>query len=154
LIYLDSCILNGVLLRIRDVKIDLDGNIYKKEFKMLLTSVTDVNSFDNISTFNAEAQGTGVITQTFTPPTTGSNVKRYPAIDQVVAQATGDTVVIPELIGKDILEVVKDGLGRAELISVGTPVNKQVSYDSATGTFVFGIPFEGDEQYYILYQDL
>lgn len=152
--YLDNCILNGVLMRCRDIITDLNGNTYSREFKFYAVSVTSVNSFDNVSTFTVELQGTGVITQTFIiPPIITGLVKRYPAIDQVVEQATGFDVVIPDLIGKDILEVVKDGLGRAELISAGSPVDKQVLYDSPTGTFTFGIPFEGDEKYYILYQD-
>lgn len=152
--YLEQCILNGVLLRIRDVKIDLEGNTYTKELKVYLTEVTDTNSFDNVSAFTAQAQGTGAVVQSILPPSTGGPVKRYPAIDEVQTAPSGDTVVIPLLINKDIISVVKDGKGGAELISSGTPVENQVLYTSATGTFQWYVPFEPGEQYYIIYQDL
>ena len=62
---------------------------------------------------------------------------------------------VASLIGKDILEVVKDGIGFCKIITSGTPVSKEVKYTSSTGTFEFAIPFDsGEESPYVLYQDI
>jgi len=155
--YLDSCILNGVLLRLRDRKEDLAGNTYAKEFQMYLTDVTDTNSFDNVSTFNADAQGTGVITQTILPPTpTDGLVKRYPLVGDIGPVESGYTVTVPGLGNKDILEVVKDGRGNADIITSGSPVENQVLYETSgtDGVFTWAIPFEDNERWYVTYQDI
>ena len=57
------------------------------------------------------------------------------------------------LINRDILEVSVDGVGMSKLISVGTPVEKQVKYDQTTGTLTFADSLR-DKQVFVLYQDL
>lgn len=67
-------------------------------------------------------------------------------------EATGGetTIVNASLIGKTVFGVYKDGAAKAILIS-GSPANDEVVYDSATGTFTFGMPFYQDEKAIIQY---
>ena len=56
------------------------------------------------------------------------------------------------LIGKSILDVVKDGVSCSKLITSGTPVDKQAKYLTATGAISFGIDLEPSEEVIVLYQ--
>ena len=57
------------------------------------------------------------------------------------------------LINRDVIEVSVDGIGMSKLISVGTPVDKEVKYDQTTGTLTFADSLRG-KQVFVLYQDL
>lgn len=54
---------NQQLLTIKYERTDLDGNKYIDECEAYISSITDTASFDNVSTFTVELQGTGAITQ-------------------------------------------------------------------------------------------
>jgi hypothetical protein len=56
------------------------------------------------------------------------------------------------LINKKILEVSKDGISFSELIFSGSPIDKEVLYQSITGAVTFGILLEADEEVVVLYQ--
>ena len=64
----------------------------------------------------------------------------------------GNSLSEPILIGREILEVSVDGFGRSKLLISGTPVDKEVLYDSISGTLTFPESLNG-EQVFILYQD-
>jgi len=133
------------------------GDIYTKECYFYITNSTDTGSFDGIATFNLSLIGTGSISQIFTPPspTTGT-VYRYPAVGSTAPVAAGTyTVTITGLGSKSILAVFKDGVGNNDIITTGTPVDKEVLYETngADGDFTWAIPFDG-ESFFILYQNI
>lgn len=66
--------------------------------------------------------------------------------------ALGTQIVSPILIGRDVLEVSVDGIGRSKLIEIGTPIDQEVKYDSSTGTLTFPQSLNG-EKVFVLYQD-
>lgn len=143
----------GTQILCRFNRVDMTGNIYTDEVYFYITNTSDVNSFDNVSTFNMALQGNGGLTQIFTPivpvPPGGPLVHRY---EWTASAGTGFTDSV--LIGKTILEVNTDGRGDGRIILSGTPVGDEVKYIGTTGQFVWGIPFEDGEEVYILYQDI
>jgi len=56
------------------------------------------------------------------------------------------------LIGKVILDVSKDGISCSQIITSGTPVNKEAKYTTATGAIEFAMAIEPDEEIFVLYQ--
>jgi hypothetical protein len=56
------------------------------------------------------------------------------------------------LVNKRILDVSKDGISFSELLTTGTPVDKQVLYDEDSGAITFGMSIEPNEQVFVLYQ--
>ena len=130
------------------------GDVYTDEATFFITNSTDSGSYDGVATFSLSLQGTGDITQVFTPiipvPIGGLLVNRYERT------ATGGESGFTDsyLINKVILEVNVDGISDGKIIISGTPLGTEVLYDSTTGTFTWGIPFEAGEEIYILYQDL
>ena len=133
------------------------GDVYIKECYFYIVDSVDTGSFDGIATFQLQLEGTGQITQIFTPPspTTGT-VYRYPAVGSTAPVAEGQySVTIAGLGNKSILSVFKDGIGNNDIITSGTPVGKEVLYETsgADGVFTWAIPF-GGESYFILYQNL
>ena len=144
--------LGHVLQRIRFKRLANNGNSYTDNVEFFITNVTDTSSFDNISTFTVELQGTGVLGQTIIqPPIIITAVKRYEYT--AVGGELGFTDAL--LIGKDIISVSKNGLDNAKLITTGSPASKEVKYTIATGTFLWAIEFEtAGEVAVILYQDL
>lgn len=57
-----------------------------------------------------------------------------------------------QLINKRILAVYKDGVEFSEIITSGTPVNKQVKYTTGTGAILFPMTIEPGEEIAVLYQ--
>ena len=134
-----------------------DSDVYRKEAYFYITNSTDTGAFDGVATFQLSLRGTGAITTVFTPPspTTGT-VYRYPAVGSTAPVAEGQySVTIAGLGNKSILSVFKDGIGNNDIITSGTPVGKEVLYETsgADGVFTWAIPF-GGESYFILYQNL
>jgi hypothetical protein len=129
-----------------------DGSVYIDMVEFYITNITDVSSFDNISTFTVELQGTGVLDQTIiVPPVIITQVKRYEFT--VVGGDFGFT--IPLLINKDVISVVRTGYDYCGLVSApASPASDEVAYDIATGGFLWAIEFESIEKAYALYQDL
>lgn len=144
--------LGHVLQRMRFVRVALDGSTYIDNVEFYITECTDTTSFDNISTFTIQLQGTGVLDQTIIqPPVIITAVKRYEFT--AVGGEAGFTE--PLLINKDILEVNKDGLGNSKIIAApASPASKEVSYDTLTGAFAWAVYFEPGEEAYVLYQDM
>lgn len=137
---------------------DQSGNVYTSEAFFFILSSTDTGSFDGLNTFTVEMRRTGSTSIVYVPtpnPLNSNKVKRYPTIGNSLGVSVGDTSFSSSLlIGKDILEVVKDGLGQAILITSGTPVGKEAKYTTSTGTIEFAVQFEAGEEAYVLYQDI
>ncbi len=57
-----------------------------------------------------------------------------------------------QLINKRVLAVFKDGIEFSEIITSGSPTNKQALYNSSTGAISTAIPLEPNEEMAVLYQ--
>lgn len=134
------------------------GDPYIEEAYFIITNSVATGSFDGVATFSVSLQGTGAITQVYTPPTpnpTGT-VYRYPAAGATAPVTPGESVVtIAGLGSKTILSVFKDGIGNNDIILTGTPVDKEVLYQTSgsNGIFTWAQAFDG-ENFYILYQNI
>jgi hypothetical protein len=143
-------------LLLRFQRTDDSGNVYTgvyaDELNFFITNSTDAGPFDGMNTFTITGQGTGALTQIFTPivpvPVGTGLVYRY----EFTATANQTTLTDATLIGKTILEFNIDGLGAGKIITSGTPVGTEVKYISVTGEFDWAIPAEDGEEGYILYQ--
>lgn len=134
----------------------IDGTIYIEECYLYITNSVSTGADGGIATFSISYKGTGSITQVFTPPppTTGI-VYRYPAVGSTAPVAAGTvSITIAGLGSKSILAVFKDGIGNNDIITSGTPVDKEVLYETSgsDGVFTWAIPFDG-ESFFILYQN-
>ena len=56
------------------------------------------------------------------------------------------------LIGRELLEVSVDGIGRSKLLLSGTPQDKEVVYDAAVGSLLFNENIDIGTQIIVLYQ--
>jgi len=56
------------------------------------------------------------------------------------------------LQNKNVIEVNKDGVSCAEIITIGTPIDKQALYNTNTGTVTFAGELEINEKIFVLYQ--
>lgn len=129
---------------------DILGNVYTDQAYFYISNSTDTGSFDGIATFSIELQGTGALSQLFTPTTLPLSAVRRKEITSTGGATFGDA----SLIGKDILEVDVDGFGYSEILSSGSPVDKQVVYDITTGYFIIPTILDAGTKVYILYQDI
>jgi hypothetical protein len=57
-----------------------------------------------------------------------------------------------QLINKSILIVFKDGVEFSQILTAGTPTNKQVVYTASTGTLTFPMAIEPNEEIAVVYQ--
>lgn len=142
----------------RSVMTSQQGNTYQEQGYAYIQSSVPTESFDGISTFSIGFQGTGAITQVYTPPPPNTGeVFRYPAMGST-APTTPDesTILVPGLGSKNIIEVVKDGRGNNDIITSGTPVNQEVLYETEgdDGRFTWAFPFASGESWYTVYQNL
>lgn len=143
----------------RFTQTSIDGDIYTKEAYFYIVNSTDTGSFDGIATFSISLQGTGSITQIFTPPSPiTAEVFRYPAAGSTAPATTGAyTWTATGLASKVILSVHRDGRGSSDIITSGTPVGNEVLYanNGSDGDFTWPFPFEdGETPPYVLYQNV
>lgn len=156
--------ISQVPLLMRFQRTDTAGNVYTDEAVFYISGSNDVSSFDNVAIFNLTFQGSGLIVLTFQPvvpvPVGGVLVKRYEYVSIGTAEQgvtlDGSIMTLPnlpaDLRNKYILEVNIDGISQGPIITGGTPVGTEVKYISATGQFSWPIPFEVNEEMFILYQ--
>lgn len=128
---------------------------YVDEAYFFISSSSDSGPVDGMNSFSISLIGTGALTQSFvpTPVNPSGKVKRY----EYTSASGGETSFSATALNLvDVIEVVKDGMGKTELITSGTPSLNQVKYTSAAGngTIEFAIPFEAGEKAYVLYQDI
>ncbi len=146
------------VLLCREVSTSQAGNTYTEEGYVFITSSTKTGSFDGVATFRVGFQGTGPITQIYTPPTPpAGNDMRYPAMGAVAPPTTLSYTWTALGVGsKYILNVVKDGRGSSNIILSGTPVGNEVKYTTvgSDGVFEWAFPFEdGETPPYVEYRD-
>lgn len=127
------------------------GDVYTTEGYFYITNSEDTGSYADVSTFSISLQGTGKLTEVFTPiPTPTLTTK----MERLEYTGTGGefSFTDPLLVGKEVLSIHKDGLGFSKIITSGTPINKEAKFDSTAGTIEFGVPFEPTEEAFVLYQ--
>ncbi len=143
--------LSKTRLLMRFQRTSVTGLVYTSEAYFYITNSTDSGSYADVATFAIELQGSGALTEIFTPIPTPTLVAKMNRLEYT---AIGGEVSFTNaaLVGKDVLEVVTDGLGNCKLILSGTPINKEALFDAATGTITWGIPQEPNQESYVLYQ--
>jgi hypothetical protein len=139
-----------ILLRYQ--RTDTVGNVYTEEGYGLITSVSDSNDYASVVDYSINIQGTGPLEIVFTPTPINPNakVKRLEYTGVSGEQFFTSTA----LQGKDILDVVVDGIGRSKIITSGTAVGQEAKYTSGTGRIDLPIPLVSGTEVYILYQDI
>ncbi len=138
-------------LLVRFQRTDESANVYTEEITAYIIQSSDTGSFQDIATFSITLKGSGAVTIVYTPtPTTTGKMNR---LDYT---ATGGEYGFTslDLINKDVVEFVKDGIGFATKITSGTPVGKEFKHNPTTGEVVCAIPFEPEEIAYVTYQDM
>lgn len=139
-------------LLIRYQRTDTAGNVYTEEGNAIITSISDSGEYTNLNTYSLDLVGTGPLTIVYTPtpidPTAKVKRLEYSGI-------SGETFFTnASLIGRDILAVVVDGIGRSEILTAGVPTGQQVKYTSGTGRIDFPFGLETGTEVYVLYQDI
>lgn len=146
-------------LRLMIQRTAIDGiTVYSEEADFYITNSSDESALNQVATFDISFIGTGELEQNYTPGEILANVKRI----EYTGVGGEDEINLPITIGKRILAVHKDGIGSAEFIIAGTPVDKQVFINSVgiengqplniDGKFKFAVPFEPNEIAYVLYR--
>jgi len=139
-----------ILLRYQ--RTDTAGNVYTDEGYGLITGVSDSGDFQSALSFTIEFRGTGplVIVYTPTPIDPTAKVKRL----EYTGTAGETFFTSASLIGRDLLDVVVDGIGRSKIITAGTPVGQEAKYTSGTGRIDLPVPLVSGVEVYVLYQDI
>ena len=139
-----------VLMRFQ--RTDESGNVYTDEGMAIITSVQDTGDLNGAATFSLSLKGTGPITMIFTPTPINPNAK----VKRFEYTAVGGETHFSDglLVGKDVLDIVCDGIGRSRIITAGTPVDQEAKYDSAGGEVTFPAALEPNTEVYVLYQDI
>ena len=145
-------------LLMRYQRTDEDGNVYLDEARFIISKSSDEGPDNGMNTFSIDLKGTGSLTPIFTQTPTNSGGKKVKISYYIGAggentyQALDYATGLP-LIGKEIVGAEKDGVGY-KLILSGTPVNKEVLYNSISGNVTFSNPFQQGEIGFLQYQDL
>ena len=138
---------------IRFEYIDDDGTVYTETGNAYITRSTSTGEVNNVSTFSIEFEGTGALTLDGGTGGNGTTTNSAYIFRYEYTATLGETTITDTaLIDRRILVVSKDGVSFGPIITSGTPINKEVLYDSATGVLTFPIAMEDDEELFILYQ--
>ena len=138
-------------LLFRSQHTDESGNVYTEEGTAYISRTSDTGGVEGIATFSIELRGTGSRTRIYTTTaTTGLPVMR------LEYTATGGEYSFTDalLIGKTAIAIFRDGLEQSKLLLTGTPINKEVLFNSVTGSLTFdaGNPLSTGEEIAVLYQ--
>jgi len=131
-------------LKLRFQRTALDGiKVYSEEAFFYITSSSDNGSLNQVNNFTVELQGTGAITQVYTPSSILASVKRFQlsslAVDTYVLDGFSDVSGSPvSLIGKTVLGLWASGEGLSKQITAGTPVAMEFKHDAVTGKIYIG----------------
>ena len=137
---------------IRYQREDDASNVYTDEGYGLITSISDSGNFEDLGLFSIQIKGTGPLTSVITPTPVDPTAK----VHRFEYEAVGGETEFSdsELIGKDIIDVVCDGIGRSGIITSGTPVGQEVRYNSGLGKLIFPFDLAAGTEVYVLYQDI
>ena len=137
---------------LRFTRTDTANNVYTEEGYAIITGVSDSGDYQSAQQFTLDMRGTGPLTIVYTPtpidPT--AKVKRL----EYTGTAGETFFTSASLIGRDVLDVVVDGIGRSKIITAGTPVDQEAKYTSGTGRIDVPIPLVAGTEVYVLYQDI
>lgn len=141
--------LNKQQLLMRFERTSQSNDVYTSEGRFYITNSEDSGSYADVSTFSISLQGTGQLIEIFTPTPLSPN-----SMQRLEYTGTGGEFSFTDtaLIGKDVVAIHKDGIGNSKIILSGTPLNKEAKFDNTTGTIEWAIPFEPNEEAYVLYQ--
>lgn len=136
-------------LLLRFQRTDIDGQVYTDEAYFYISETSDTSNFADVATFNVSLKGVGRITPIFTPTTIGGN-----KVTRLEYTATGGEMGFTDasMIGKEAIEINRDGLGNSKIILSGTPINKEALFDATTGSIEWASPLAVGEETYVLYQ--
>lgn len=144
-------------LMLRFQRTSVDGAVYTDEAYFYITNTSDEGAMNQMNSFTVDFEGSGALTQVFTPSEILSNVHRF----QYTAVG-GETVVTTvkdmngnnlSLIGKTLLGYWKDGTGFSKLITSGTPTDKEVKFDSTTGGITVQMDYMPGEEVFGFYRN-
>lgn len=128
------------------------GQTYRTTGYAIIIDTKDGGSYDGMDLFNISLVGNGPYTDSFVPsPVNPPNCEMR--LEFTIAEG-GDTFTSPLLVGKKVIEVIKQGLGIDTIITSGTPNPDEVLYTTGTGTIKTGVTWSGDENGYVIYQDM
>lgn len=141
-----------IKILMRYQRTDEDANVYIDEGEAIITSVSDTGEYSSAATFSMDLKGTGPLTTVFTPTPINPNAK----VKRFEYTATGGETGFTNtsLVGKDVIEVVLDGISRSKIITAGTPTDQEAKYTSGTGGITFPMTLDADMEVYVLYQDI
>lgn len=140
------------LMMFRFQQTTIDGSIYTDAGYCYITGATKVSSFDNVSTWNISAEGTGPLTQVFTPI-----VQPTPIVYRYQYTATGGETSFTDaaLINKQVIAAGKDMQTFPRVVvGAATPASNEIVYDPATGTTKWNVPAEAGEGLWLDFQNL
>lgn len=138
-------------LLLRSQHTDDVGNIYTEEGTAYISRTTDTGAVEGAATFTIELRGTGARTRIYTTTATSS----LPTMRLEYTGVGGeDSFTDALLVGKTAIAIFRDGIEQSKLLLTGTPINKEVLFDSLTGTLTFdaGNPLATGEEIAVLYQ--
>jgi hypothetical protein len=139
-----------IALLLRSQHTDDVGNVYTEEGTAYISRTTDTGASEGAATFTIELRGTGARTRIYTTTATSS----LPTMRLEYTAVGGElTITLPLIIGKNVFSISKDGIERDRIITAGTPINKEVLFNTLTGDLTFGDgPLSFDEGIVINYQ--
>ena len=140
-----------IALLLRSQHTDDVGNIYTEEGTAYISRTTDTGAVEGAATFTIELRGTGARTRIYTTTATSS----LPVMRLEYTGVGGeDSFTDALLVGKTAIAIFRDGIEQSKLLLTGTPINKEVLFDSLTGTLTFdaGNPLATGEEIAVLYQ--
>jgi len=108
----------------------------------------DINApYKDVATYSVTLQGTGGFgTSGATIDPSGVVITGGATIMKQFTAAGGETTKVwTDLIGSDILYISRGGIDVREILTIGTPVDNQVLWNTTTGTLTFGRVLESDE---------
>lgn len=130
----------------------ISGQTYRTTGYAIIVDTKDGGSYDGMDLFNISLVGNGPYTDTFVPsPINPPNCEMRL---EFTLPDGADTYTNSLLIGKKINQVIKQGLGIDKIILTGTPNPDEVLSTPSTGTIKTGTTWSGDENGYIIYQDM
>lgn len=131
---------------------DPDGNLKTITGRCLIPHTGISAQRTGFSQDTIEFKGDGafeIATSLIAPsPAINTNVQ---VINYTSASGSETTLTYPETIGMDIISFARDGIGK-EVITVGSPNDKQVKWASGTGVFTLPYDTGVGEWIYIEYQ--
>lgn len=116
---------------------DDDSHTFTMEASFIITGSTVTSSFDNVTTFSVDLQGTGALTLIYTPTPLIQGVMHR--VEFTLPAGSASVGPFTELNGIDpdnIIAVELDGMDRPIIITSGTPIGQEVKV-GATGVITF-----------------